>query len=208
MRPSPAEEWQRLTKLYSEMSDGQLVELAESFSDLTEFAQPILRDELKKRGLGDSTAVPGRSSVFSRWNNQPEAREPSALPDDEDLPRAYLCECEDGEQVQQLGEALRREGIVSFVESPHAVHGASEYIISRIFVPADQLAKARKIASRPIPQEIIDGSKENVEDFVAPRCPQCGASDPLLDSIDPVNTWRCDVCNATWSDPATADAIS
>jgi hypothetical protein len=121
--------------------------------------------------------------------------------------QAYLCECEDGEQVNQLGEALRREGIESLVESPHAaVRGVNEFNISRIFVRGDRLAKAREIASRPIPQDIIDQSKVKVEDFVSPTCPKCGAPDPLLDSVDPMNSWSCAVCGATWSDPVTADS--
>ena len=33
-----------------------------------------------------------------------------------------------------------------------------------------------------------------------PACPKCGAPDPLLESVEPVNTWSCEICNATWTD--------
>jgi hypothetical protein len=205
MRPSPAEEWQRLTKLYGEMSDGELLELAETYNDLTEIAQPILRDEIKKRGLEEPA---GRTAVFSHASTRFRDQERGNPPDDgEDVLRAYLCECEDNEQVNQLGEALRREGIESFAESPRAgIRGVNEAGICRIFVPADQLVEARAVIARPIPQDIIDQSKAKVEDFVPPTCPKCGASDPILESVDPVNTWSCDVCDATWSDAAAPNA--
>jgi ribosomal protein L37AE/L43A len=210
MRPDPAEEWQRLTKLYSEMSEGELLELAESYSDLTEIAQPILRDELKKRTLPDPTAQAAqaqRYSAFAGTDFRSREKEIGDLPDDShDVPRAYLCECESDEQANQLGEALRREGIESVVQSPHAGDRGVNAFIRRIFVPGDQLAKAREIASRPIPQDIVDQSKVKVEDFVPPTCPRCGAPDPILESIDPVNTWRCDVCDAIWSDAAAPNA--
>jgi hypothetical protein len=210
MRPNPAEEWQRLTKLYSEMSDGQLLELAETFSDLTEIAQPILRDEMKKRGLEDPQASarkpPISPPVFGRWSAPHDGIATPGAPDDgnsgsadfyEDAKMLPLCECENSDQVEQLGEALRRKGIESWSQNiPHSMNSQA----ARIFVAADQLEEAREIASRPIPQDIIDQSKTPVEDFAAPACPKCGAPDPLLDSVDPVNSWRCEVCNATWTD--------
>jgi ribosomal protein L37AE/L43A len=210
MRPSPAEEWQRLTRLYGEMSDGELVELAASYSDLTELAQPILRDEMRKRKLPDPTvraAQTPRFSEFAAVGLRSQEKHIEDLPDDRDyVPRAYLCECESDEQANQMGEALRREGIELVVESPHAGDRGVNAFVRRIFVPGDQLAMAREIASRPIPQDIMDQSKVRVEDFDPPKCPKCGAPDPVLDSVDPVNTWSCEVCGAIWSDSAIADA--
>jgi hypothetical protein len=216
MRPNPVEEWQRLTKLYSEMSDGQLLELAESYSDLTEIAQPILRDEVKKRGLEDPNASvpkpPLAPPVFGRWSAPDDGVATPEVPDDgngasadfyQDAKMLPLCECEDSDQAEQLGEALRRQGIESWSQSiPHSMNSQA----ARIFVAADQLEEARDVASRPIPQDIIDQSKVKVEDFSPPTCPKCGAPDPILDSVDPVNTWRCDVCDATWSDAAAPNA--
>ncbi len=52
----PAEQWRQLTALYAEMGDTELRELKSSFEDLTELAQGVLRDELKKRALWDPPA--------------------------------------------------------------------------------------------------------------------------------------------------------
>ncbi|HEX8810726.1 MAG TPA: hypothetical protein VF742_01915, partial [Terracidiphilus sp.] len=47
------EEWRRLGEHYAQMLDGELLQLANDYSDLTEVAQQALRDEMSKRGLGD-----------------------------------------------------------------------------------------------------------------------------------------------------------
>lgn len=209
MQNDPAQEWQRLTRLYGEMSDEELQNLAASFTDLTEFAQPILREEMRKRGLGDPAAVT-QSRRFAGSQSAPSDPEESPRNDDEEeVPRAYLCECEGADQINQLREALRRAGVDSWVDSLSAALGrVQEFQTARIFVPGDQLAVAREVASRPMPQDIIEESKIEVEDFVPPICPKCGAEDPLLESVEPTNTWRCENCGAQWTDSAAFDPAS
>lgn len=209
MQNDPAQEWQRLTRLYGEMSDEELQNLAASFTDLTEFAQPILREEMRKCGLGDPAAVT-QSRRFAGSQSAPSDPEESPRNDDEEeVPRAYLCECEGADQINQLREALRRAGVDSWVDSLSAALGrVQESQTARIFVPGDQLAVAREVASRPMPQDIIEESKIKVEDFVPPICPKCGAEDPLLESVEPTNTWRCENCGAQWTDSAAFDPAS
>lgn len=213
MQSDPAHEWQRLTRLYGEMSDEELENLAASFGDLTEFAQPILRDEMRKRGLGEPGAAEPTQFAFAgvgnRGTGSSVADSPQRFEQEEEVPRAYLCECEGADQLNQLREALRRAGVESFVESLNAALGrVQEFQTCRLFVRADQLAFARDVASRPIPQDIIDESRIKVEDFVPPTCPKCGAEDPLLESVEPTNTWRCENCGAQWSDSAEFGAGS
>src|ERR1039457_7389600 len=57
MQGNPAEEWQRLTEHYREISDEELRELAADFVDLTQTAQEVLRNEMRNRGLGDPLAA-------------------------------------------------------------------------------------------------------------------------------------------------------
>lgn len=56
MQESPDQEWRRLGEHYAGMYDEELLELARDFKNLTEMAQQVLRDEMKKRGLGDPLA--------------------------------------------------------------------------------------------------------------------------------------------------------
>jgi len=53
MQVDPVLEWQRLTAEYREKGEGELLELARDYADLTEPAQQALRAEMRSRGLGD-----------------------------------------------------------------------------------------------------------------------------------------------------------
>jgi len=225
MRPNPAEEWQRLTKLYGEMSDGQLIELAETFGDLTEIAQPILRDEMKKRRLGEPSA-PAKPTkddnrqTFGRWNQGSAEQEADLDAPDEESDesgegasieytwKTQLCDCETSEEAWQVSEVLRLAKIQSWTANPAAEVDMRNI---RILVAADQLDEARAVIAKPIPQEIIDQSREKPEDYVPPVCPKCGAPDPTLESVEPIDSWVCEDCGARWSGnpafgPATSDA--
>ena len=39
-------------------------------------------------------------------------------------------------------------------------------------------------------------------EFEAPKCPKCGAEDPVLESVEPTNTWLCEACGKRWTEPA------
>jgi hypothetical protein len=205
-----ADEWQRLTRLYADKSDEELLELSSAFADLTESAQQILRDELRKRRLPEPASShlgAANRPTFAHWSPIAVAPSPRAITSaesgDTSLPHDYtwktlLCECRDQQHAWQISAVLKDAGIESWIEMPR-----SELDLTgpRVLVAADQLDEARAIAERPIPQEIIDQSRMEDEDFTPPSCPKCRAPDPLLLGVDPANTWRCDVCGAQWTDP-------
>ncbi len=208
MQANPIEEWQRLTEQYRQMSDEELRELSADFANLTETAQQVLRSEMQKRGLDDPLSpAASPNSADQPWT--PDLNS-SGDPDENqnaDLPHEYtwktaLCECDDQEQASQIYEVLRRAGIESWIEQP----GSSRYSLDTgnpcVLVAADQLNQARQIAAQPIPQDIIDQSKIVAPEFEPPVCPQCGDKDPVLESVDPVNSWLCEACGKQWTDPA------
>ena len=234
MQNDPAQEWQRLTRLYGEMSDEELENLAASFSDLTEFAQPILREEMRKRGLADAiassaskattasgappaTGFDERMPMFGGWTRGLGEPSSESVEDSSDQPageepheytwKTLLCECGEQERAWQISEMLRRAGIESWTDAPRGSASLDMRSV-QVFVAADQLDEAKQILLQPIPQEIIDQSKIKVEDFVPPTCPKCGAEDPLLESVEPTNAWRCENCGAQWSDSAAFDPAS
>ena len=221
MQANPLEEWQRLSELYREKSEEELRELADDFADLTETAQQVLRDEMRKRGMGD----PGTHPIAQNHADRPSAEsnppatvhwEPlnyqcdsEADQENTDQPHEYtwktlLCECEEGEKAWQLAEVLRRAGIESWIERPGAHHTVAwDEVMAgnlQVLVAADQLDQARGIAAQAIPQEIVDQSKLKSPEFEPPACPQCGAKDPVLEGVDPVNSWRCEACGKQWTD--------
>jgi hypothetical protein len=201
-------EWQRLTQLYREKYDEELLELNDDITDLTEVAQQVLRDEIRSRGLQRQPVADEESRLAHRpaespWDGNGDT--PKGTDEDSSLPHEFtwktaLCECDDKDQIWQIQEVLRQAGIESWVEGP-GYHVVSDLSAPRILVAADQLEEAREIISRPIPQAIIDASKQPEEEYQPPVCPKCGTADPVLEGADPVNNWLCESCGAQWSDP-------
>jgi len=140
----------------------------------------------------------------------PDDESPDAEAED-DSPHEYtwktmLCEGLEFDQSWQIYEVLRRAGIESWIERPGGRRAGrvADNIEGdiRVMVAADELDRARAIVANPIPQDIIDESHETVPEYEPPRCPSCGAADPLLESAEPVNAWKCEICGWEWNDPA------
>ena len=135
------------------------------------------------------------------------ARMPRLVPDTPDAddkddgPHEYtwktvLCDCETNEEAQQLAGVLRQTGIDSWIQQAREF-GRRD---ARVLVAADQLDQARAIAAQTNPQEIVEDEKEEVPEFVEPKCPKCGSDDAVLEGVDPENTWRCEQCDEQWTE--------
>jgi hypothetical protein len=193
MPEDPTDEWRRLTELYAEMYDEQLLELASSLNDLTDMAKTVLRDEVRKRGLGDPLA-PGWADETGRGRDDAdralEAAETNAAGNLTEYSwKVVLCDCDETLQAFQIAEMLRRAKIDAWVSG------------SRVFVAADQVEDARAVIANPIPQDILDASREEIPEYTPPVCPRCGAADPILLAADLSNSWECESCGNEWSDP-------
>lgn len=233
MQNDAAGEWTRLTRLYGEKRDEELLALAEDFGNLTEIAQGVLRGEMRKRKLEEPETTPqpinpGSPSsasiggfeksglIFGRWsqavaeqNREFRAAGEDFEKSDGEEPAEYtwktlLCECEEREEAWQVAEVLRRAGIESWIDGPRS---SVSFDVRRpqVLVAADQLEEARAVIAKPIPQDVVDQSRVRVEDFKPPTCAKCGAEDPLLESVEPTNTWLCENCGARWSDAMTVE---
>lgn len=203
MPETPDQEWRRLTKLYGEMYDGQLLELAASLNDLTEMGKTVLRDELRKRGLGDPMA-PGWSAEQKMMIDEHEREALEAAEADAagqpDTYTEYSWKVEVGgfdsrEEAIQRNEQLRRAGVESWLRA------SADQGSYRLLVAADQVEEARAVFETPIPQDIIDESRIEIPEYAPPVCPSCGAADPVLLSADPTNSWECEACGNEWSEP-------
>ena len=206
MFESPAQEWNALTAHYRSMGDEELLELAESFADLRPVAQQVLSDEMKLRGLGDPQA---RGWSRRRPDPVPEAGlEGSRLQGAVEYTwKTPLCQCANPREAWQISEALKRAGIESWVErsNSYTVHAEFEEAPPRVLVAADEVEAARTILEQPIPADIVEESRLGVPEYEIPVCPRCGAADPLLESVDPVNQWSCEACGAEWEDADRED---
>jgi hypothetical protein len=200
MQSNPLMDWQRLTELYRAMSDDELQNLSADSVDLTEVARQVLHDEIKKRGLQEPTPLAGQPWGFGLNPPDAAAEQEIDLADDSIL-KLPLCECNGREEAWQISEVLRQAGIESWIETsrPGLPMDMSN---PRVLVAADRLNVAREIVARPIPKEIVDQSKMDLPDFEPPACPACGATDPLLEGVDPLNQWRCARCGRRWTESA------
>lgn len=206
MPETPEQEWRRITELYADMYDEQLLELAGSFNDLTDTAKTVLRDELRKRDLGDPLSSDFSALARSRADAQralDTAESEEAGKSIDYTWKTLLCERESREEAWQTREVLRRAGIESWLRDPSAyfAQAALDLTNYRILVAADQLEEARAVIANPIPQEIIDESRLEIPEYSPPICPACGAPDPTLLAADPANSWECENCGNEWSDP-------
>jgi hypothetical protein len=223
MQIDPMAEWQRITGVYREMYDDELVNLVADEKDLTEIARQALDSELKRRGLGSlSNAGPAqkipeprperRAALLGNQGGAPQLVIDSRGVQDRELPLEYtwkvlLCECDSMDRANLVCETLRRAGVDSWIDSQQAGfrHKGMEFPNPRVMVAADQLDQARAIMENPIPQEVIDESKQSVPEFEMPQCPKCGAKDPALEGVDPFNSWRCENCGCQWTESGAVD---
>ena len=204
-------DWRSLTQHYGEMSDEELYELDADIGDLTEMAQQVLRDEMKKRGLSELPAAKADPAAIAhlvapQWDIESDSPAAEGEGVESDQPREFtwkvlLCECEDRERAWQIQEVLRQAGIESWIQG-RGYRVVSDLGNPKIQVAADQLEQAREIIARPIPQAIVEQSRMPEEEYEPPKCPKCGAEDPVLEGIDPVNSWLCESCGKQWTDSA------
>ncbi|MGB6973168.1 MAG: hypothetical protein WBD67_00655 [Terracidiphilus sp.] len=202
----PSRDWQALSELYHEKSDVELLQLADDYGDLTEVAQEVLRGEMKARGL-DDPAAPKRPERRPQKDTETHRVVPGQLSEDEEgeeseLPREYtwktpLCTCTSVQHAQQIAEMLQRAGVESWIEGGQNPWDAGSL---RVVVAADELDHAQEVMAKPIPQDVVDATSIEVLEFVAPMCPACGAEDPVLEGVEPVNQWLCEACGRQWSE--------
>jgi hypothetical protein len=205
MQSNSAEEWLRLSALYGEMGEIELRDLAHGYDGLTEVAQQVLREEMRKRDLGDPAAPPPPVHSAARPVAPTGPESADGEPEDEfELTwKTQLCECEEREQAWQIREVLTRHGIESWLEGPNS-RANWDMGVPRILVAADQLEEAQQILSQPIPRDIVELSQAEAPAFEVPTCPKCGAPDPILEAPeredDPVNHWSCEACGHAWEE--------
>jgi hypothetical protein len=194
MNNDPVKEWQRLTRLYSEMQNDELRELATNLADLTDIAQQVLQDELRRRGLNskDPSKMPSIASSDTENASQDDSSAEEALP-------WILYESGDVQPLNEFQEILNQAGISSQIVNPQENVYRTRFL--QLQVAEKDADLAEKILLQPRePKPCPQTPKEETEDFESPSCTQCGASNPLLESVEPFNTWLCENCGARWTE--------
>jgi hypothetical protein len=182
-----AQQLKEFAELYRGFGDEELESLAATMGDLTETAQQALKTEFSHRNL----ALPAVQAVSVPVDTV-EAE--SALHGfAANAPQECTFEFTDMEDALLAQSVLRSAGIESVV--PTSEIGAID--TPRLIVGPLDAQSAELILSRPDAQGATSS-----EDALFPMsvCPKCGAPDPLLESVEPTNRWRCEACSHTWQD--------
>ena len=201
MEENAQDEKQRLFKLYDELTDAKLQEIADEAPGLTEAARSALADVIARRGLNIRLAD---SMPF----DQVEWQELVTIRRFRDLPEALLAK-----------GALDAAGIQSFLADENMVR--MQWFISsgiggiRLQVKKEEVEEALSVLGEPIPETF---DVEGVGSFEQPKCPRCGSLDithqagvdkgfalPALWALGvpvPVSRdeWTCRSCGARWKE--------
>ena len=185
-----AAQYQELVTLYSSYGDDELVQLGRGMADLTEMAQEALKGELTRRGL---KIGPAKEPVVARMLSEDDLSDMRTYA--ESAPVECIFAFEDERAVTAAYYALTGEAIEAIVVSGGA---RPDRRGPRVVVTPKDAERAATILSRPSAEELKRETEETFEGFNLPQCPACGGADTLLESVDPVNQWRCDHCRHTW----------
>jgi hypothetical protein len=181
------QQYNDLTHLYGTFSDGELENLALTFNDLIEPAQKAIKAEFGRRGM--TMPLPSQSQSEGRQDHAESPLQGFAA----NAPEDCTFEFTDIEEAYLAQSVLRSAGIESVV--PTSEIGAID--TPRLVVSPSDAHTAELILSRPT--HLASGDDEETS-FVEPACPECGAPDPMLESVEPTNQWRCEACNHLWRD--------
>jgi hypothetical protein len=186
-----AAQYRELVALYGSYGDDELLQLGRGIADLTETAQEALKSELARRGLKIAAAG---ETVRARVLSEEDLTDMRAYA--ESAPAECTFDFEDERTAAAAYYALTRDGIEAIVVSPDGAR--SDRRGPRVVVTPKDAERAAAILSEPSTEKLTAEVDETPMEFALPSCPACGGEETLLESVDPVNQWRCDDCGHTW----------
>jgi hypothetical protein len=186
-----AAQYNELVTLYGDYSDDELVELGRGIADLTEMAQEVLKGEVARRGLKIAAAG---EPVEARVLTEEDLQDMRAYA--EVAPAECIFDFEDERSAAAAYYALAAQRIDAIVVSPGGTK--ANYHGPRVVVTPKDAERATAILSEPSTEKLTAEKEEVPEEFALPHCPSCDGVETLLESVDPVNQWRCDDCGHTW----------
>jgi hypothetical protein len=190
-----AAQFQELVMLYGTYGDEELLTLGGTMSDLTEMAQEALKAEMARRRLTIAAVHEPADGRILSDDELSDLRAYAAL-----APPECVFEFEDGHGASAAYLTLGEAGIESVVlsEEGPAMRGP------RVVVAPEDAERAEAFLTQPLAERFKTEAEEAPAEFDAPDCPVCGGQETLLESVEPVNEWRCDDCGHVWLEDAAS----
>jgi hypothetical protein len=190
-----ATQFQELVMLYGTYGDEELLTLGRTMSDLTEMAQEALKTETARRRLTvAAVGEPAKDRILSD-DELSDRRSYAAL-----APPECVFEFEDGHGASAAYLALGEAGIESVVLSEEG----SDMRGPRVVVAPQDAERAEALLAQPLAERFKTEADEVPAEFDVPVCPVCDGLETLLESVEPVNEWRCDDCGHVWLEDAAS----
>jgi hypothetical protein len=199
-RIDPAHEKLRLTELYSQMSDGELLKVFGDLESLTDIAYDSLQAEIAKRKL--ETPQPANPSPEFELGDFVMVRR------FRDLPEAMMAK--GGLESAGIDSHLIDENMVRMDWFWSNLLGGV-----KLYVRAEEAEAAQQILGEDAPESY---EVEGVGEFERPRCPQCNSIEIAFEELNkPVafasaylnvpiplhrTGWLCHSCGHRWSEKA------
>jgi hypothetical protein len=203
---------------YANMSNRELLNIAQGYDNLSEARQHELRAEFAARGLEPPLLEGGQleGGQVDREQGEPDL----PLVEDEVSGFVTVARYRDMPEAFVARSVLEAAGIACMLRDENTVR--MDWLWSnliggmRLQVAGKDEAAARELLSQPIPQNFgVDAGP----DFTQPVCPRCGSLDVVNDDRDrkikaaailvlsfPVpaaareNVWQCNTCGCKWVD--------
>jgi DNA-directed RNA polymerase subunit M/transcription elongation factor TFIIS len=217
----PAAEWLRISERYRQMSDGELLALAQQSSELTEVAQQALAGEIARRGLKVEAAKP-----VEPVRPEPEPDSPYA----EDLKLVEIARVWSLADAAQLQDLLDRAGIPVYMGKEKAA--LAERVTSNfaegvsVKVPQIGVPWARQAMENYSPAN--EPTKDDAQEEVVAYCPKCHSTeiffgvaeeesegsetesedefeDSEAEDVPEKYEWVCETCGNRWKDEEGTD---
>jgi DNA-directed RNA polymerase subunit M/transcription elongation factor TFIIS len=196
---TPEQERDRITGIYSGMSDDELEKVAATGYELSEIARQALEAEISRRGRSVAIAKSPGFDVY-------ELNETVTLRKFRDLPEALLAK-----------GGLESAGIEAYLVDDNMIR--MDWFYSNLIggiklkVRPEDVDAANEILSQPIPEAI---EIEGADSYEQPKCPQCQSLDVSYRQLNklvsygslylgvpiPVHTkaWTCQACRYAWEE--------
>jgi len=206
----PASETLRLAENYRQMSDDELIDLAQHPSELTDTAQGVLTQEISSRKL----KVPPAEGQLSRERvTTPGDSEDTESPYDEDRELVSISTVWSRRDAEQLQSLLVNAGIPFYIgpDNVASVDGVKSSFADGLDVFVMRIANNSAVSALKFynPQDEPEEEKDPSEEL-AIHCPKChstdvifddaGGAEPEDDTITQKFDWECAACGYKWED--------
>lgn len=208
----PAAEFLRISEHYRQMSDGELLDLAQDPSELTDVAQQALASEISHRGLTVPSAKP---ALRPNAVPLPDPADPNSPEYDHDRQLVEICTVWSQRDALQLQTLLDNAGIPFFMgpENATGVDAVTSNFADGVSVRVMQVGVpwARQAMQTYEPLDDQTPKDQAEPEDLPVQCPKCRSTEVVFDELVPDESapaanapqkfkWICESCGHEWED--------